>query len=129
MGRRCLYSVEFLPRLQSLQISLSTDSHKLSLLKDSIVMVEGSKVSHDVTRDGKGFSLSLGSPHLDLSSHSLKLTSGILNVKARPSGPIPPIPSPHDVLETLGDPNDPSTSQPLTVSCGFCYSKLTRPEK
>lgn len=122
-----LYCVEILPRLKSVQISLLTDYHNLSLSKESIVITnpEGRHESQEGDSDDHLIKYpSLCSCKLDLTCHSpLQFASGILSLKTKALDPLPSTPPPYDFLRAC---NNPSA---VSLLCGFCNSKLTRPEK
>lgn len=115
-----IYYVETLPRLKSVQISLFTACHKLSLSKGSIQIAEaGSR------QDGKTECF-LSPCELDLTSHShVQLASGILSMKFKPLISTQSVAPPSDVLGRC----DIESSSSLSLSCGFCSSRLTRPDK
>ena len=113
------YFVEFLPRLQNVQISLLTSNQKLSLTNSLIT-------SKDVKK-GQLSECNLGPYSLDLTSHSqseIGLVDGILNLRFKSDSPAQSIAPPCDILE--GYEIEPSA---VVLKCAFCGSSITQQQK
>jgi hypothetical protein len=109
----CVFCVESLPRLKTVQFSVHTDYHQLSISNQSIIAKERSQ-----NKDEMG--IELASCQLDLAKHSLvNVASSILSVKMCSSSTLSP--------RGVAPPGDAQLPEPSAVvlQCGFCNTIIT----
>ncbi len=112
-----IYSVESLPRIQSVQVFLIPHDRNLSLTANSIETrgVDGHTAIHHTILN----------PHsLDLASHGgLKLRDGVLSMRFKSRCQSQEIPLPTgDILETCNS----TELISIKLSCSFCNAQITR---